>query len=96
MADTGICSFSVPAEIITSVCENCFEALREAPVRVASPDYSSPSSSALSKNYYPGAKEIAQASLRTLKEDEKKLGISWPERHPYDCDKPNPEFQGPF
>ncbi|OIO59875.1 MAG: alpha-ketoacid dehydrogenase subunit beta [Verrucomicrobia bacterium CG_4_10_14_3_um_filter_43_23] len=96
VADTGTCSFGVPAEIITSVCENCFGSLKEAPMRVASPDYPSPSSSALSQNYYPGAKEIAQACLKTLNEDEKKLGISWPKHHPYDCDRPNPEFQGPF
>lgn len=96
VADTGHGAFGVAAEIITSVCEDCFDKLKMAPIRVSIPDYPSPSSPALAQNYYPSSRDLVLACLKQLGKKPEDLGFSWPIKHPFDCDKPNPEFQGPF
>ncbi|MCO5144090.1 MAG: alpha-ketoacid dehydrogenase subunit beta [Oligoflexia bacterium] len=68
VADTGHASFGVPAEIISRVTENCFSALKSAPVRIACPDYPAPTTFALAKHYYPRSSDIAEAVLKILGE----------------------------
>ena len=61
IADIGHKSFGIGAEISARLMENCFSALKAAPVRLGLPDYPEPTSFGLTKDYYNDANSIAQA-----------------------------------
>lgn len=58
-ADWGPCG--VAGEVIARVAEEAFDTLRARPARVHWPDCSVPSSSAIEKQFYPGAADIQAA-----------------------------------
>jgi pyruvate dehydrogenase E1 component beta subunit len=60
-SDWGPCG--VAGEIIASVSERAFEALKARPLRVTWPDSAVPSSQAIEPKFYPGAAEIQTAAL---------------------------------
>lgn len=96
IADTGPLSFGITGEIAACVTKACWRDLKSAPERLACPDYPVPSSPELAKNYYPGAQQIVEKCLTFLGNAEQNLGLEWTRREAFECDVPNPEFQGPF
>ncbi len=60
--DSGAESGSFAGEIISRITESCFDSLHCPPKRMALPDIPEPTSYALTKHFYYGAKEIAEAA----------------------------------
>lgn len=91
--DTANSNGSVAGEIIARVSINAFKYLKNAPQRIALPDVPTPTSFNLTKNFYPGSKEIADTVLKTLniKINTSKLS----EKSKYH-DVPGSWFKGPF
>jgi pyruvate dehydrogenase E1 component beta subunit len=100
VCDTGWKQFGVGAEIVASVVEQAFDALKQPPARIGLPDHPTPSSLALAEVYYPDSKDIVEkvgqlcglpaaaiAEARTEVEAARK-GVP--------IDKPDPAFKGPF
>ena len=93
VADTGWKSLGFSAEIVALVSEKCHEKLKSAPVRIASPDVPSPTSSALSNRFYPRAVEIVAAARSMMGLDE---GIFNQGNEIIPLDIPDITFKGPF
>lgn len=100
VCDTGWKQFGVGAEIVASVAEHAFDALKQPASRIGLPDHPTPSSLALAEVYYPDSKDIVEkvgrlcglsaaaiAEARTEVEGARK-GVP--------IDKPDPAFKGPF
>jgi pyruvate dehydrogenase E1 component beta subunit len=95
VADTSWKSVGFASEVVATVSERVFDALRKAPRRVALPDVPTPTTPALSGYYYPGAVEIVGVACDML-------GVQHPDvstqegtrKVPYDV--PDPSFMGPF
>ena len=88
-------SYGLAAEVIASIVEGAYDALRRAPARVTFPDHPLPTSPALAASYYPRAVEIANAARALLDlppRTEAELGL--PVGLP--LDQPDPTFTGPF
>lgn len=98
VADSGWMTCGLSAEIIARVTEKAFGSLKQAPVRIALPDIPTPSSAALTKNFYPGCREIIKTAGKMLEETkgilrqlEREDTI---ETRPHDV--PDLSFKGPF
>lgn len=61
VADTGGTAFGVSAEILATVLEHAFHALKAAPARIGLPDYPCPTSPALSDHFFPRAAHVVAA-----------------------------------
>ena len=98
--DSGTLSGGLAGEIIALVTENIFAQLKAAPQRLALPDYPSPSSPGLTREYYPDGPAIAWKVLETLKRqgDAQKLKDILKKEQPSDKphDVPDLSFTGPF
>lgn len=94
VADTAWKLFGVSAEIVATVTERAFDALKSAPERVASPDYPSPTSPVLADGFYPRAGDVVLAAKRTLglKPTTGLLRVAPGQK----LDIPDPSFTGPF
>jgi pyruvate/2-oxoglutarate/acetoin dehydrogenase E1 component len=66
VVDTAFRTGGVAGEVIAQVTEQAFENLAAAPVRIASPDYPTPTSHFMTSNYYPDPSDIASAVLQIL------------------------------
>lgn len=93
--DSGATTGSVAGEIVSYISENHFSLLKSAPQRLAMPDIPEPTSYALTKEYYFGAKEIAEKAHKIVKNE---LNTDL-----YQClvrqghhDVPGEYFKGPF
>ena len=69
MCDTGWTRFGVGAEIIASLVEKAFGALRKPVARIGLPDHPTPSSVALAEVYYPDSADIVEAVGKLLRSD---------------------------
>jgi len=99
VADLGHREFGVAAEIITRVSENPKIKLKVKPQRVTSPDYPTPSSPALSANYYPRHTDIALKVVEMLRRDKKEITRLIAEEKKFNkipSDVPDERFMGPF
>lgn len=99
VADTASSTGSIAGELIAQVAERAFGMLKAPPVRVASPDYPTPTSHFMSDGYYPGAQTIADAVIGLLGankvgEGYHKLCEALQRKGPHDT--PNRDFTGPF
>ena len=94
VADTGTQAFGVSAEICASVAEHEFSSLKAPPVRIALPDYPTPTSHALSQYYYPGHAEIVNACASTL--GKAPIVPTGPQLPSTKLDVPHSLFKGPF
>ena len=99
VADTAYAFGSIASELIASILNECFRVLKKAPVKICSPDFPTPSSPSMTKEYYPTAKTIAENIINLLgaNVDSTKLktlmnAIDRKESH----DIPSKEFKGPF
>ncbi len=91
--DTDNANVSVASEIVARISMNLFNFLKTAPKMIALPDVPTPSSFGLTKNFYPGSKEIVEKILKILKKsiNTNKLSNS-NDLH----DVPGSWFKGPF
>ncbi len=86
---------SIAGEIVAKVASEFFTSLRSAPQRLAQPDYPSPTSFALTKEYYQRAEQICLKAGAMLGQsfDAKELSSHFSQKlH----DVPGDWFQGPF
>tara|TARA_Y100001936_G_C16017723_1_gene637488 strand:- start:406 stop:1413 length:1008 start_codon:yes stop_codon:yes gene_type:complete len=86
---------SISSEIISIVVEKVFSYLKAPPVKITFPDSPTPTSWALTNNYYPRAINIvnqAQKILGLQQKNEEALGII----HTGPLDVPDKSFTGPF
>ena len=99
VADTAHEFCSIGSEVISSILNEGFSFLKKAPVKICSPDFPTPSSPAMTKDYYPTPKTIVEAIIEMLKinVNKNKLELIM---NTVDCkrshDSPNREFKGPF
>lgn len=66
VADIGNKTGGIAAELITAITEAEFSSLKNAPVRIGSPDHPVPTSHHMSSQSYPDARRIAEAILSML------------------------------
>lgn len=95
VADTGFVTGSIGGELIAQVVERGFDLLKQAPVRIASPDHPVPTSPFMSDGYYPGPQQIAEAVLKltgTPTSPSVMQALELTGRH----DAPLRDFTGPF
>ncbi len=97
VTDTGSAFCGVSAEVIASVCEGVFHALKKPPIRIAGPDHPIPTSHHVAHKCYPGAEEIVKAVLSKFEIDadfekikRQYFTMSSPKDVPYH------DFLGPF
>ena len=92
--DTGTFTGSIAGEIIARVSTECFDSLIQAPQRIALPDFPTPTSPALTKDFYAGAVEIVNIVGNML---EKKFDLTiLKEQRKFPNDVPGDWFKGPF
>ena len=100
MCDTGWTQFGVGAEIIASIAETAFEALKKPVARIGLPDHPTPSSVALAETYYPDSTDVVEAvgKLCDLGAGQiaKACEAVIAARQGVPIDKPDPSFKGPF
>lgn len=91
VCDSARKSFSCGAEIVTKICEDSFEHLKQAPQRLGLPDYPEPTSFALTKEFYVDADKIVNhiGSMLNVKITDK---LAKSTLH----DVPGNWFKGPF
>lgn len=93
-ADTGWKTVGFSAEIIARAAEKGFGNLKKPPVRVALPDFPTPTSPALARHYYPRASHIVSAAKQMLGISSKDGDRSAPGEGFLDV--PDESFTGPF
>jgi len=92
--DTGAFTGGIAGEIIARVSTECFANLVQAPQRIALPDFPTPTSPALTKDFYVGAVEIVNMVGNML---EKKFDLRiLEEQRKFSHDVPGDWFKGPF
>jgi pyruvate/2-oxoglutarate/acetoin dehydrogenase E1 component len=94
VSDTGHERYGVGAEALALVAERAFDALISAPRRVGLPHVPTPTTPALADLYYPVARDIASAALKTLGSN-RELPPDEPDRRRWK-DVPDPSFTGPY
>lgn len=93
--DTSNPICSMASEISATVAEECWSYLKIPPRRLTLPDTPSPTSFALTKDYYPGAIEIAHNVMDMCNcEGKDSYDVTGLKRFPHDV--PGKWFQGPF
>jgi pyruvate dehydrogenase E1 component beta subunit len=94
VADTGWKAFGASAEVLALVAEKALGDLKAPPHRIASPDFPTPTSPALSAAYYPRAGHVAAAVLEMF--GRKPAGDLFELHRGQRLDQPDPSFTGPF
>ena len=92
--DTASAFGSVASEIVGRVSMECFASLKQSPVRLAMPDFPTPTSPALSAGYYKRAEDIVEIVGRILGKDLKADVLRRSRTTPHDV--PGEWFKGPF
>ncbi len=96
LVDTGWLSYGITGEIITRIVEKLFKQLKCAPRRIGLPDIPVPSSSALTKDFYPNTRTITRAILEMLGENIAIAAQMFQDLDNEAHDVPHAEFTGPF
>ncbi len=94
VADCGWMQCGYAAEIMARVSEKAHASLRAAPRRIALPDWPTPTSPALTRDFYPGVREIMTATASILGVPASRLVPFEPGNIPHDV--PDTSFAGPF
>ena len=99
--DIGHKLLGIGAEIVSYISENYFELLKTAPIRLGLPDYPTPSSRFLVKNYYVNQHSIFKNTLKILSYKSTSLSIETENEikkyyNKIEFDKPHRHFKGPF
>jgi pyruvate dehydrogenase E1 component beta subunit len=66
VADGGWKTGGFAGDIISLITENCFESLKQAPVRITLPDIPAPASSDMEKAYYPDVNSIISTIKKVI------------------------------
>lgn len=94
IVDTANASFGISAEIAATITQHLWGQLEHPPVRIANAPCPTPTSPALSSEYYPRAPHIVRAVLELIGLDASAVNIEPPTD--VELDKPDPSFTGPF
>lgn len=94
VSDTGQTSFGVGAEVVAAVTERAYGLMDAAPQRIGLPHVPTPTTAALADLYYPLARDIAAAALRSLGSN-RELPPDAPDRRKWK-DVPDSSFTGPY
>jgi len=92
--DTGYATGGVAGDIIARASIELWSSLKDAPQRIAAPDYPEATSPALSKHYHPRAEHVAEAVGRMLKKPVESASLAQQRKFPHDV--PGDWFAGPF
>ena len=92
IVDHGHIFAGISAEIAATVNESLFQSLAAPTIRLGLPDYPTPTSPALSDQYYPQAYQIGNRVLRMVGKPETLTQPNEKRR----LDQPDSTFQGPF
>jgi acetoin:2,6-dichlorophenolindophenol oxidoreductase subunit beta len=92
--DTGTTTGSVSGEIVASVADKCWDALKCAPQRLAMPDYPESTSFASTANYHVRAEHVAEKVGQMLGKIIDTGSLVDKREHPHDV--PGDWFTGPF
>jgi acetoin:2,6-dichlorophenolindophenol oxidoreductase subunit beta len=92
--DTAAATGSIGGEIIARVCMDCHDGLKQAPQRIALPDYPTPTSFSLTKYFYKGAEDIVRKVTEMLHKGPGKEVFKIDKKIPHDV--PGDWFKGPF
>ncbi len=92
--DTGVTSGSIAGEIIARSTIDCFDSLKKAPKRIALPDFPTPTSISLTKNFYKRANDIIKSVYLLV--GKKLQSDSLIENNDIPPDVPGDWFKGPF
>lgn len=96
VVDQGSLTCGYAGDVVATVVEEAFDALKAAPIRVSLPDVPTPTTRALSNYYYPQPRHIVAAARRSM-------GLSF-DKDPFagidsadkTLDVPDRSFTGPF
>ena len=92
--DTSWANGSVSGEIVARVAMDCWSELKQAPQRLALPDFPIPASPALTCDFYPEAKDIVRLVGRMMGKPVVTDRLGGDDRQPHDV--PGAWFKGPF
>lgn len=92
--DVGWETGSVAGEIVARVAMSCFAQLKQAPRRLALPDFPTPTSPSLTQCFYPRAEDIIDVVAEMLGENVSKARLVRMRDFPHDV--PGHWFKGPF
>lgn len=99
VVDSAWSHLGLAGEIIARVATNAFDSLKEKPKRITLPDMPSPSSSALTKHYYPTYRTIAEDVASNIGKAVDVYQTRWKQEdaeNPVPHDVPDKHFMGPF
>lgn len=92
--DTANQTLSIASEIIARVSMEMFHELKAPPVRIALPDYPTPTSPSLTEGYYKRAEDIIDAASIMLNKSLDTTKLIQSRKSPHDV--PGDWFKGPF
>ena len=92
--DTGHATGSVAGEIVARVSMNCWGKLKNAPQRLAMPDFPEGTSPSLTKDYHPRAEHIVSVIAKMLGKTIDTSSLLAQRDYPHDV--PGDWFNGPF
>jgi pyruvate dehydrogenase E1 component beta subunit len=92
--DTGPSTGSIAGEIIARVSMDCYDSLKQAPQRIASPDFPTPTSRALTEGFYKRAEDIIDVVSSMVGKN--LVGSELIDRGSEPKDIPGDWFKGPF
>ena len=92
--DTGVASGSVAGEIIARASMDLFSALKQAPQRLTLPDFPTPTSPALTGNFYIRSEHIIQQVGKMMHKKISTESFALQRKFPHDV--PGDWFRGPF
>jgi pyruvate/2-oxoglutarate/acetoin dehydrogenase E1 component len=92
--DTGALTISIASEIVAVITTKCFDNLIQAPQRLAQPDVPTPTSPALTKDFYSGAADIVDMVGRMLGKSFNSSILRQQQNYPHDV--PGDWYNGPF
>ncbi len=93
IVDTSHLSCGISSEISSLITENCFDYISKPPKRIGLPNYPTPTSHYLAKDYYPSVDKIANACVNLLNNSNK---VHFNRFSDLSHDQPNHSFLGPF
>lgn len=92
--DTGVTTGSIAGEIVAKVSTELFSFLKTAPRRIAQPDFPTPTSQALTREYYKRAEDVVLVVGEMLEKDLDPVAVAARRTMPHDV--PGDWFKGPF
>lgn len=96
VADTAWKTGGIAGEVIASVTETAFSALKRPPLRIGLPDIPAPTSPHLTRDYYPDALYLARAIAAHLGHSIPDIELVHKLSRTTPHDVPQREFRGPF